>query len=506
MSTPRDDILLERRGGPAGSDGSLAFTLAEGPFETYRRTVTASPSETGDGRFHVEEVIDWELAVPIWGALFRPVIARQLRRTEAPAPADPDDAPTRPPWWSPPARLDARAVTVLSRLCGLSLLAGYLGTILTQTITYAADEFDASKTAQGGTLAAVRIGVLLSLVLLAVSDRRGRHRLLALSAVAGAVAAAAGALSPNLAVLGATQTISRAFATALSLLIAVVAAEEMPAGGRAYAASVVTMTAALGAGGAVALLPLADLAPWAWRLVYVAPVLALPGFVAITRRLPESRRFVRPHGRTTMTGHRGRLALLATSAFFGLLFLAPVTQFQNDFLRDERGFSALGITLFTFATNTPGGIGIVVGGRLADVRGRRPIGAIGTVGGAICLAIAYQVGGPLLWAMWVLGTVVAAMTVPALTVYGPELFPTALRARANGYITLAGVAGSGLGLVLAGRLADHFGRFGPGFILLAAGPLVVAALVVTRYPETANVELEALNPEDAAVATATPLL
>jgi MFS family permease len=94
------------------------------------------------------------------------------------------------------------------------------------------------------------------------------------------------------------------------------------------------------------------------------------------------------------------------------------------------------------------------------------------------------------------GTVVAAATVPALGVYGAELFPTALRGRANGLITLAGVVGSSVGLILAGRLETHFGSFGPGMAILAIGPMVVAALVITRYPETAHVELEVLNPED----------
>ena len=40
----------------------------------------------------------------------------------------------------------------------------------------------------------------------------------------------------------------------------------------------------------------------------------------------------------------------------------------------------------------------------------------------------------------VVGAILAAMTVPALGVYGPELFPTALRAKANGLITLGSVA------------------------------------------------------------------
>lgn len=500
---PRDDLALEETSG----DG--VFTLAAGPFDHYRRTVTVEAGlGPGPARHQVREVVELEPAIPLWGALFRPLIRRTVRRSVAPPLPGPGDPPRRPPWWSPPARLDARSAQVLSRLCGLSMLAGYLGTILTQTITFASDDFHADKAAQGATLAGVRFGVLFSLVLLAISDRRGRKRLLVVASVGGAVAAAAGALSPNLAVLGATQMASRAFSTTLVLLISVLAAEEMPAGARAYAASVLSMTAALGAGGAVLLLPLADVIPSGWRVVYVAPVLALPFFLAVARRLPESRRFARPHGKATMAGHRHRLALLAASAFFGLVFLAPVTQFQNDFLRDEHHFSALGITIFTIFTNTPGGIGIVVGGKLADLRGRKPIGAVGTIGGAILLTLGYQVGGPWLWVVWLLGTIVAAVCVPALSVYGPELFPTSLRGRANGIITLAGVTGSGVGLLLAGRFADHYGRFGPGFAILAVGPLVVAALVVTLYPETANVELEDLNPEDAPVAAiaATPVL
>ncbi len=492
LLVPRDDMVLER------SAGGGVFELDHGPFTHYERKVTSRAA--GPGRHQIEELVEMELAIPIWGRLFRPLVRRTTRRSEAPPLRGPDDPPPSAPWWSPPARLDARAAQVLSRLCGLSMLAGYLGTIITQTITFAADDFGSSKASQGTTLAAIRFGVLLSLVLAAASDKRGRKRLLRVSAVGGVVAAAAGAVSPNLLALGSTQTVSRAFSTTLALLITVMAAEEMPARGRAYAVSVLSMTAALGAGVAVMLLPLADVVPSGWRIVYVVPVLGLPLFLKVAGALPESRRFVRPHVTATLAGHRGRLALLATAGFFGLLFLAPVTQFQNDYLRDERGFSALGITIFTLLTNTPGGIGIVIGGKLADLRGRRPVGAICTVVGAAFLVIGYQVGGPALWAVWIVGTVIAAMCVPALGVYGPELFPTSLRGRANGIITLAGVAGSGVGLVLAGHLADHFGRFGPGFVLLAIGPLMVSLLVIFRYPETAGQELEALNPEDAPAA------
>lgn len=481
-------------------DGPDRWVCATGPYDHYVRTIEVVPELQPNGTHRVTERVEFKLAIPIWGALFRGIVARTFRRREVVASTG-DHEPKAAPWWSPPDLLDARASRMVALLATLSMVTGYLGTVISQTITFAADQFDASKSAQGATLAAARTGVLLSLLLMVIADRRGRQRLMVVCTVGGIVAAAIGALSPNLVFLGSSQFLSRSFATALTLLIAVVAAEEMPKGARAYAASVIAMTGALGAGGAVILLPLADLDPNGWRAIYLAPLLAMPFYVRIASRVPESRRFVRPHARVTMAGHRGRLALLGASTFFGVLFLAPATQFQNDFLRDDHGFSALGITIFTICTNTPAGIGIVVGGRLADLKGRRVVGAIGTFGGAVLLASAYHVSGPWLWLAWVCGSIVAAMTVPALAVYGPELFPTALRGRANGLITLTGVAGGAIGLSVAGRLGDHFDSLGPGLTMLAAGPVVVALLVLTLYPETAHMELEELNPEDAAFST-----
>ena len=508
LVTARDDIFLEDMDAADPSGHDFHFVCQEGPFDVYERTVHADRIDGGG--YHVREEIVWDVAIPLWGALFRPLVARQLRRKGPPEVLDEDQAARRAPWWSPPARLNARSTSILSMLCGLSMLTGYLGTTITQTMTYAAEEFGASTAQQGATLAAVRIGVLLSLVLVTISDRRGRHKLLLVCAVGGIAASVAGAAAPGLIALGGTQTVARAFATALALLIGVVSVEEMPAGGRAYAASVIAMTAALGAGLAVLLLPLSELGTYAWRIIYVVPLFGLPFFVRLARRIPESRRFTKPHGKANLRGHRRRLALLATASFFALIFLAPVSQFQNEFLRSEHGFTALQITLFTLATNTPGGIGIVVGGRLADLRGRRIVGAVGLIGGAILLTIGYQVSGAALWIAWMAGTVVAAATVPALGVYGAELFPTALRGRANGLITLAGVSGSSTGLILAGRFDTHFGSFGPGMAILAAGPFIVAILVMTLYPETAHVELEVLNPEDAleggAMGLAPPML
>jgi len=188
--------------------------------------------------------------------------------------------------------------------------------------------------------------------------------------------------------------------------------------------------------------------------------------------------------------------LLAVSGVLVNLFVAPSSQFGNQYLRDERGFSGGRIGLLSVVAGTPAVIGIVGGGRIADVRGRRMVAAVALGVGTLCTIWYFYVSG---WPMWVVstvGTVISAAAIPALGVYGPELFPTGLRGRANGLVAVSSLFGSAAGLILCGVLADHFGRIGPAMAILSVGPFLLAALVLAAYPETAGVELEDLNPED----------
>jgi MFS family permease len=480
----RHDIVDEEL--EAATDGSASYRALRAPFDTYRRQldVRARP----DGRFDVDQRIDYTWAIPLWWVLFALPARKFLRKPG-----------TKPPWWAPPDTLDQRAATVLALLCTVSVIAGYLGTVITQTITFASDEFDKSTGVQGVVLALTRVGVIISMILLAAADRRGR-RTVTLSAAAAACAfTVLGAFSPNIWLLGLTQTLARGVTTALAMVVLVAAAEELPAGSRAYGVSVLALAAGLGSGMAVWALPLADLGTRGWRLIYLIPVLGFPLIRYVSRRLPETKRFEigaqLSRARKVSNINRQRLTLLAISSFLVLMYRSPASQLQNEFLRDERGFSARRIALFTIVTSTPVGIGVMVGGRLADVRGRRAVAAVGLIVGSLGTAIAFLAHGWPLWAWQATGIVVGAITIPALGTYGPEMFGTRSRGRANGFITLAGMAGSSAGLIVAGLMADHVG-LGKALLVLSVGPLLVAALVVLRFPETAHIELEVLNPDD----------
>ena len=146
------------------------------------------------------------------------------------------------------------------------------------------------------------------------------------------------------------------------------------------------------------------------------------------------------------------------------------------------GFSASRISAFTLLTNTPGGIGIIAGGRLADLRGRRVVGSIALFGGTICTVWFFVAQGWTMWLASAIGAIVGAAAVPALGVYSAELFPTSLRGKANAAITVLALIGSGVGLIAAGAMSDRWDEFAPGMALLALGPMVVCILVLKLYP------------------------
>ena len=486
LERPRDDMVLER----AGVDGE--FVQASGPFTSYRRTLTRV-----DGR--LRETTQFSYSIPWFAWLFAvPVRWAIARRGAAPTHAHHDihaiAAPT--PWWAPPDRLDPRGLTVLGLLAAASMSSAFVNTLFTQTVNFAADDFGVSDTGVGVAGSVVRAGIILVLPVAVLADRVGRRRVVTAMAIAAPVVTAMGAFAPSFPFLVATQAIGRPLGLALDFLVAVVAAEEMPRNSRAYAVSVLAMASGLGAGVAVMALPLADISASSWRLVYLVSLVWLVVAVDIARRLPETRRFQRPHVIAPQLDRR-RFAVLASVAMLANLFVAPASLFQNGYLKDIRGFSATTIAIFTIGTATPAGIGLILGGRIADVSGRKRLIAAGLPLATALIVLSYSVGGPVMWLSVFLAGTLGGLTYPALAVYRTELFPTGNRGRAAGLITAAALLGGIGGLLVMGTLLDRDWSHGAVMALLASAQVLVVIIVLRWYPETAHKELEDLNPEDA---------
>jgi MFS family permease len=490
-TTPRNGFVVERDVG----DGR--FEQEEGPFSAYVREV-----RTVDGR--LTDTTRYRIVIPWFGWIFALPIRATLRGRWR------DDGSA--PGWAAPDRLTAVQVKVLGLLAAASMSGAFVNTLFTQTVNFAADDFGIGERSQAVAGVLVRCGIVLALPFLVMADRVGRRRIIVLLAWLAPVCAALGALAPSFWVLTGSQVVGRPLGIALDLLIAVAVAEAMPRNSRAYSVSLLAMASGLGAGVAVGSLPLADLGPAGWRLVYVVSLVWLLVALDLTRRLPETPRFEALQERraagssTAARAHvrRGRFLAIAAVGLAANLFVAPASYFQNRYLDDVRGYTGAGIALFTIATATPASIGLVIGGRLADTAGRRRVLALALPASTALLVVSFFVPGRWMWASAFFGGLLGGTAYPAFAVYRTEMFPTARRGQVGGFVAATGLIGGSVGLITAGVLLDREWSYGSVMAMLGVGQLVAAAIVMATYPETAHRALEDLNPDDRELTSDTP--
>ena len=396
-------------------------------------------------------------------------------------------------------KLTSRQRSILWLLALACVPGAYANTLFTQTVAYAAEDFNVSERGQGIGAAVIRWGVIIALPLAALADRVGRRRLIVWCAFGAPIVTSLGALAPSFALLVATQTIGRPLALVLTLLIAIVATEEMSRESRAWSISILGIAAGVGAGAAVLALPIADLAPSSWRIIYALSLIWLVIGLFVRRGLPETRRFTERHEKHLESAthiERRRLAIQCLVATFGNLFIAASSVFQVRYLKDVRDYSAVMITIFSFVTGAPVALGLLLGGKLADTRGRRLLAAITFPLGAIVLSIAFRVSGPAMWIATLVGGMCLALAYPAMAVYRGELFPTLHRSFASSVIMTSSLLGGSVGLIGAGVFLGNETSYGNVMSLLAIGPVIAGLLIIATYPESAHLELEELNPQD----------
>ena len=490
LRRPRDDLVQEEPGPEPGT-----FVQASGPFTDYQRTVVVDGGST-------VETVRFRLYLPWFGWLFRWATTRELRNRR------PDfDPQGKQPWWAPPDRLDPHLVIMLALLAAASMSSAFVNTLFTQTVAYSADDFGVGDWAKGVGGTVVRLGVVLAVPVAALADRIGRRRVIVAMAWVAPIIAGLGAFAPTFPALVATQAVGRPAGLALNLLIAVASTEEMPRNSRAYAVSILAMASGLGAGVAILGLPIAGISEGSWRGVYLLSFLWLPVAVSLGRQLPETRRYELEAARRltatipTTVVRRSRLVVQSAVAFLGNILAAPASFFLVTYLKDERGFGAGQVSLFTLVTGVPAGLGLIVGGKFADRHGRRKLAAVCVPLGALFIVLSFAVAGPVMWVAALAGGLITACAYPAMQVYTTEMFATGRRGLANGIITASALIGGSVGLLVAGAWLDAGASAGIVMASLMLGPFAVALLVITAYPETAHRELEELNPEDAPTST-----
>lgn len=135
-----------------------------------------------------------------------------------------------------------------------------------------------------------------------------------------------------------------------------------------------------------------------------------------------------------------------------------------------------------------GTAGVLIGGRMADLIGRKRTIIAAMVAGLIGgVAFYTQNSGWILAPAIFTATMGLSMLTPAFAAQRSELFPTRVRATAAGWITNVAIGGSIAGFVIGAFIVDEIG-LSTTITVLSAG-LIVAMLLVTRLPETRGMDL-----------------
>jgi MFS family permease len=456
-----------------------------------------------------------EIELPFFGWFFRPLsrIAHRRARRHAVATIEaaladaPPPPPPKPVLGLPPVAFGPEQATFIATASAGTAIVSFAGALFGQLSAPISDSFGASDATIGNALAITRLGALFALFAIAIADRRGRRRSILIGVVGSAIACGLSAVAPNLVAFTTIQVLQRGLVGTTATVAFLAVIEEAPEGARAYAASMLALAGGFGFSFAVVALPLADIASWSWRLVFALGAATIVFVPVVARSLAETSRYtelaarvdvVRGRARDVFDLHQRRFLLLAVVAFLTSAFSAPSSQLTNKYLTDVHHFSNTSVAIFrAVTTGVPGLIGVVLGGRLAEARGRRPVAAI-----ALALATGTQMifflgGGLTLWVMSAVSIFMAGAGGIALGALDAELFPTEVRATSNAMIYVIAVLGSATGLVVAGSLSDALGGLGRSVALTGVGSLLVSLFVVPLLPEPATHSLDEISPTQA---------
>lgn len=450
---------------------------------------------------------------PFFGWVTAPLLRRRVRTdltymadlVEARATGQPLPRSPKRPIWAPPERLNAAQSRMIMAVSAVLAITSYSGSVLTQTVHFVAESFDASDAGLGTLLAITRIGTLIGIAGSWMADRRGRRTVLLFATIGICITSMLSGLASNLFVLGTLQVLSRGLVNLAAVVGFIVITEEAPEGSRAYMIGIGSILGAVGFALGALLLPLAEVSDQAWRGLFLIGGLGLIAIPPLARRISETTRYSSMADRAPQASalevvdqtYGRRFVVVAVTNFLLALLAAPSSQFMNRYLADVRGYSGGDIlAIRAFTQGLPALFAIFIGGRMAESRGRKPIAGRATVIMGLTTAAFYLTGGGVMWATLLVSSVAGAFAGPAIAAFNTELFPTEVRGRAGAALLGIAVTGSAIGLLIAGLLADPLGSIGASIALTSIGAIIVGLFLVRLLPEARGRQLDEVSPPE----------
>ncbi len=393
-----------------------------------------------------------------------------------------------PRFLRPPDRFAPRDRKIVLLMAVAAYVQGFAQAQATNTLPFARLSLGVTAGEMSQILAITRIGSVLALAFSFYGDRRGRRGPFLSAFTILVVANVATAFAPNPTMYTALQGIVRMTATAVGVLALVYLAEELAPSIRAYGIAIYGGAASFGAGTALFALPIAEGGREAWRYLFAATAVGVVFLPLLYTRLNESRAFHDSSKKGNLFtawggAHFTRFWVFALVALLAAAFSAVSLTFALERLVNELDIDTTTAVAVMLIGGTAGGIGFLLGGRLADTWGRRPTTMLGfTLSLAGGLGLYWLDSLPLIIATVAISSLGSFAAVPALGAHRNELFPTSIRATAVVWLNTAGVIGSIVGLAV-GRLAiDEIGL--SMTVTYLGGGMLLSTMLILLLPET----------------------
>lgn len=393
----------------------------------------------------------------------------------------------------PPQPLQRRELELLAVFAVLAFTQGWSGAVITHVLPFVQKDFGLSDAQVFDLMAIVRAVALLALALSWWGDRHGRRRPLLASFLLLVVANLVTVSAPGAAGFTALQSMARIGTIGLGALAIVVLSEEVAPAVRGYALGLYALFGALGTGFGLFLRPLGDSGD-DWRILFAISAVPLLAFPVVVKRIGESRAYRKPVvlpplGAVLRRGLAARFWPMAGLSFAVSLFTSPTANLALVRLENDLGWSAGSASLLLAVASAPGvGLGLLAGGRIADIVGRKPTEVV-----AIFVGVSGGVAFYFLEAGLLMGTAIFVSTLgafafgPAFASHRSELFPTDVRATAGSWIINASILGGLVGFAAGRFVVDAWGI--PTTIAALGGVLVASSTLIALLPETKGWEL-----------------
>jgi putative MFS transporter len=403
-------------------------------------------------------------------------------------------------------KLNRHQIMLIAMLAPVVMFEGFDISLSSVVLPFLAKDYGAPADLLGRALAIVATGAIVACFLIRLADRVGRRPILLLSSAGFALASLATVATGSVASYAVVQFIARIMLVTQIATSYLMVSETLPSHIRGRVNGVLGSLGSLGAALPFLLLATATESPLGWRLLFVigsGPLLMLPFMLW---KLPETPIWLATRGkcvpRPSLLAElrslwaptlRRRFLAMSTLWFLVNFASANAALFFTLYVMRERAWPASDLALLAPFGLAGAFAGSIITGLLLDAIGRRYTIALlmGLLGGLTM--VAYQahgwwtIGASFIGIQIVLGVWIAAYTVNS------ELFPTELRAAANGWCNnLIGRWGFVVAPWLSGALAQATGGVGDANAALGTLALLAVPLALLVLPETRGIRLDHL--------------